>query len=97
MQVMAKHHTVSEAAEAHEELAKRVCADGVVTPTEQAELMCSARRLVRVAIRQGLRIRFAVRMINGGEFDRHFDGDVRDYRRLCQQEKAASQWKCNAA
>lgn len=90
MQIMAKSDDALDLAEEHERLVLEAFADGIVTPTEQARIIRSARRLRLANDYQAKRTRLVCRMLRGGHMHRSLTLDIRDYDELVAQEDAAT-------
>ncbi len=97
MQILAKQVEICELTEQHEQIVEAALLDGVITPTERAEITASAARIKLASIKQACRTRIGIRMIRGGEIDRHMQIEIRDYQRLLDEEKAAECMNIQAA
>jgi hypothetical protein len=97
MQILAKQDAICDLTEEHELIIEAALTDGVITPAERAEIAASARRIKLASQRQACRTRIGIRMIRGGELDRHVMIEIRDYQRLLDEEKATKRANAMAA
>lgn len=89
MQIRAKTEELCEMAEDHEDLVSEAFSDEAVTPAERAQILQSAKHISLAIGVQACRTRIGIRMIRGGRLDRHTFGEIADYQRLIDEEKAA--------